>query len=126
MQINGYHVLVSTRLGRATVHGYLARRRKNAKHQKSDLAWISNAVIETTEKMADKLGEVWFLPVLLSTQLDAAAGELVREVLLRGIQTADDDPDPLAAFEAGKEPLFIGVWLMPSDDPDCERLMELH
>jgi hypothetical protein len=30
---------------------------------------------------------------------------------------------PLDAFEGGREDLFIGVWLMASDEPECERLI---
>jgi len=117
-------LLVSTRLGELTAHGYLARR-EDKETKRSDLSWLANAVGDAVEKAAASLGRFW-MPALLATVLNPQGGEQVRAIL-RKWESADPDVlAPLDAFEAGREPLFFTIWIMLSAEGDCERLMELH
>lgn len=123
------HLLVSSRLGPVTGHGYLARR--GDQHEaKNDFNYVSNALSSVMESTAGATQTFW-LPVLLSTELDAATGRDVQALFRQAAASGHRQQDrrrlaPLDAFQAGREAMFMAVWMMPTADPDCERLMELH
>lgn len=116
------HLLVSTVLGPIAVHGYLARRGDQSE-AKDDLTWASNQVCNTAHKIAQE-HDAWWLPVLLSTDLDAKAGREVQALIDH--QASAQDREPLKKYQSRQEKLFFAAWIMDQETPECQKLMALH
>jgi hypothetical protein len=94
-------------------HAYLACRKDPDRNS----CLIGELLVETVEKHFKG-----FLPMVMLTPLKT--GKPVELALTR--RGAKDAIDKLRVFKARKSHVFYCVWMAPADDPDSQKLMDLH
>ena len=115
--------LISTKIHNIVVHGYFVRRGRCPPDELPDEEWAAKRVDTTAQRLAAHLETRW-LPVLLSTAIDAADGRYIEGLLVR--YAMPEVEGFLQKYRNRQQPLFFAIWIMEESVPDCVKLLELH